>query len=163
MRKIFKILLIIIGIIILLNVLGLCDLKLYADSTLIDVTEDPGAWEPSKTTNERAFELEYERFTSKMGIIAGAVQVIGTIVSVGSLSVIGIKFMLGSAEERAQYKQTLIPWLIGAIMVFAMTNIPTIIYNISKGMFSESTTQEPSGGSGGGPGLRPPGQEHMLN
>ena len=37
---------------------------------------------------------------------------------------------MGSAEERADYKKTMIPYIIGAILVFSMTTLPMIIYNI---------------------------------
>ena len=40
--------------------------------------------------------------------------------------------MLGSLEERAQYKKSLLPYFIGAIFVFGATTIPTIIYNMVK-------------------------------
>lgn len=72
----------------------------------------------------------------KVGVIATLIRTVGILASIISLSIIGIKFMYGSVDERAQYKQTLVPWVIGAIMVFAMTTIPTIIYEISGGIFN---------------------------
>ena len=41
---------------------------------------------------------------------------------------IGIKYMLGSVEEKAKHKQTLMPYLIGAVLVFSETTIPQILY-----------------------------------
>lgn len=38
--------------------------------------------------------------------------------------------MVGSIEERAEYKKTLFPYLIGAILLFSGTLLPQIIYNI---------------------------------
>lgn len=38
--------------------------------------------------------------------------------------------MLGSIEEKAQYKKTLLPYLIGAIFVFGATTIPGIVYKM---------------------------------
>ena len=62
------------------------------------------------------------------GKIVGLIRVIGTIASVGMLIVLGIKYMMGSAEERAEYKKTLFPYFIGAILIFAATNLADIIY-----------------------------------
>ena len=62
--------------------------------------------------------------------IAGIIATIGAVVSVAVLVVIGIRYMLGSTEERAEYKKTSIAYIVGALMVFAMTVIPTIIYNM---------------------------------
>lgn len=67
------------------------------------------------------------RLESLANKIVGVIQVIGTIVSVIALIVIGIKYIMGSVEEKAEYKQTLKPYLIGAIMLFGITNILRII------------------------------------
>lgn len=58
------------------------------------------------------------------------VSTIGSIVSVISLIVIGIKYMLGSTEEKAEYKKSMMPYFIGAICLFAASNITGIIYKI---------------------------------
>ena len=68
--------------------------------------------------------------STRVGKILGVIQTIGTIVSVIMLIVIGIKYMVGSIEERAEYKKTLFPYLIGAILLFSGTLLPQIIYNI---------------------------------
>ena len=62
--------------------------------------------------------------------ILGAVYYIGIFISVGALILIGIKYMMGSIEERAQYKETLFPYLIGAVLLFGGINILKIIYDI---------------------------------
>lgn len=64
--------------------------------------------------------------------IIGMVQAIGSIVSVLVLVVLGIKYMMGSAEEKAEYKKTMIPYLIGAILIFAASNIASMIYGFAN-------------------------------
>ena len=54
------------------------------------------------------------------------------LISVLAIIIIGIKYMLGSVEEKAQYKETLGPYFLGAVLVFGITNILTIIYNIAN-------------------------------
>ena len=73
-----------------------------------------------------------EELKEKTENVLGSVQVIGRVVSVIMLMAIGIKYMLGSVEEKAEYKQTIIPYLIGAALVFSGTTIPQILYQISK-------------------------------
>lgn len=63
--------------------------------------------------------------------IVGIIQVAGTIVSVGMLAVLGIKYMMGSSEEKAEYKKTLMPYAIGAILVFAAVNLASMVYRMS--------------------------------
>ena len=61
--------------------------------------------------------------------ILGIIRVVGTIVAVGMLIVLGIKYMMGSAEERAEYKKTLFPYLIGAVLIFAASNLADMVYS----------------------------------
>ena len=61
--------------------------------------------------------------------ILGIIQVVGIILSVGCLMILGIKYMMGSAEEKAEYKKTFIPYLIGALLLFAASAFAKTIYN----------------------------------
>lgn len=63
--------------------------------------------------------------------IVGIARGIGIIASVATLIVLGIKYMTGSVEERAQYKKTMLPYLIGAFMVFAITFFLSIVIEIA--------------------------------
>lgn len=67
--------------------------------------------------------------SSVVGKIIGFVQIIGSALAVIMLIVIGIKYMIGSAEEKAEYKKTLLPYVIGAILIFAASNIAGIVYD----------------------------------
>lgn len=53
---------------------------------------------------------------------------IGIVISVVVLAVLGVKYMLGSVEERADYKKSLMPYFIGAMFVFGASTIANIIY-----------------------------------
>lgn len=70
--------------------------------------------------------------------VMGIIQVVGTIAAVAIVMVLGIKYMMGSAEEKAEYKKTMIPYIIGAILLFAATTIANAIYNFANGMNSAS-------------------------
>ncbi len=60
------------------------------------------------------------------------ITTVGVVTSIIVLIVLGIKYMAGSIEEKASYKQTLKPYLIGAIFTFAGSTIASIIYQIAK-------------------------------
>lgn len=64
--------------------------------------------------------------------IIGPVSVIGSLVSVIAIIVIGIKYMLGSVEEKAQYKETLGPYFLGAVLVFGIITVLTIVRTIAE-------------------------------
>ncbi len=72
-------------------------------------------------------------FLSKVGVVLGVIQAIGIIVSVAMIGIVGIKYMLGSVEEKAEYKKTVISYAIGAVLVFSITTVPEIIYKLVHG------------------------------
>lgn len=58
-------------------------------------------------------------------------SIIGSILSVIVIIVLGIKYMMGSVEEKAEYKRTLLPYLIGAAFIFAASSIAGIVYEVA--------------------------------
>ena len=87
---------------------------------------DLGAYKDDTTNSDRVASIA--------GTIVSAIQIIGTIVSVGALIAIGIKYMIGSVEERADYKKSLKPYIIGAFLLFTGSLIPQLIYTISQNL-----------------------------
>ena len=78
------------------------------------------------------------------GKVLGAIQVVGTLISVGTLMVLGIKYMMGSAEEKAEYKKTMIPYAIGAILLFAAVTIASYIASVAGTLTEEGGTTSSS-------------------
>lgn len=62
--------------------------------------------------------------------IISVLKNIGMVVSVAVIVVLGIKYMMGSAEEKAEYKKTMLPYFIGALLVFSASGIVTVIQSI---------------------------------
>lgn len=75
------------------------------------------------------------RFKTKTNKVFKIIKDTGTVISVIMLTAIGIKFMLGSAEEKADYKKSLIPYIIGAAMIFLGSWLPQLIYNLTNEVF----------------------------
>lgn len=83
------------------------------------------AYNPSQITitHENA-----DKITGMGGEVIGIIQVVGSVLAVGVLVVLGIKYMMGSTEEKAEYKKTLIPYIIGAVLIFAGANIVPVLF-----------------------------------
>ena len=64
--------------------------------------------------------------------IVTIIQVVGIVIAVIVLLVIGIKYMMGSASEKAEYKKTMIPYIVGAVLIFAGTSIVKVIYQLAS-------------------------------
>lgn len=64
--------------------------------------------------------------------IVGIITTIGIIVAVVVLLVLGIKYMMGSAAEKAEYKKTMIPYLVGAVLIFGASAIARAVIAMSE-------------------------------
>ena len=58
-----------------------------------------------------------------VNIIATTIQTIGVILSIIVIGLLGIKYMTGSVEEKADYKKSMIPFLIGTVLIVAVGTI----------------------------------------
>lgn len=113
----------IINVLITLFITIICaNSKCWAISDVADSTIW-NQWQPS-IQNTTAVRI-------KVAPILGVIKVLGIVISVGTIVFMGIRFMCGSIEEKAKYKEQLVPWIIGATMVFAITTIPSIIYDMT--------------------------------
>lgn len=97
------------------------NIKVYAS---FDPVGNPDDFNPSTTRTDEV------KLKQKAGIILEYINVIGVVISVITLAVIGIKYMLGSVEEKAEYKKSFMPLIIGIILVVAASSIATFIIGI---------------------------------
>ena len=96
------------------------------------------AYSPNTWT---ATENVTSEMTNLVGKILGFVQIVGSAIAVIMIVVLGIKYMVGSVEEKAEYKKTMIPYAVGAICIFGASNIAKFVYDAVTGN---------GGGNGGG-------------
>ena len=66
--------------------------------------------------------------------IVGVIRIVGTLVAVVILLILGIKYMMGSAEEKADYKKSMVPYIVGAILIFASSTIAGIVYDLANSL-----------------------------
>mgnify|MGYP004551207837 CR=1 FL=1 len=134
---IFIVVFIIINIFINSNSYANSDTK-YEEQPIIEYVEiiktssksiNPDKYDPSKTPLTKE---DTESATKKVGIILAAIRNISAVASVIVLMIIGFKYMIGSVEEKANYKATMIPYIIGCVMAVAGTTIVSFIYNAVK-------------------------------
>lgn len=109
--------------IVLTILLLLCNTICFAKGVTGTVITDqykPG--DLSGSDYDRAFELA--------GTIVSALTTVGVVVAVVGIMIMGIKYMIGSVEQKAEYKKTMIPYIIGCIFIFTISTIVSIIYNL---------------------------------
>lgn len=66
--------------------------------------------------------------------IIGIITTVGVVVAVVILLVLGIKYMMGSASEKAEYKKTMIPYLVGAVLIFGASAITKVVVALGSGI-----------------------------
>ena len=75
--------------------------------------------------------VDTQKITNTTNNIVKVIAAVGAIVSVIVLMILGIKYMIGSVEEKAEYKKTMMPYIIGTTILFAASTIVSIIYNVA--------------------------------
>ena len=68
----------------------------------------------------------------KANAIIGAMQWIGYAIAIGMMVFIGIKYVVASADEKADLKNALVKYLIGAILIALAATIAGWIFNLTK-------------------------------
>ena len=64
--------------------------------------------------------------------IVSIITTVGIIVAVIVLLILGVKYMIGSASEKAEYKKTMIPYLVGAVLIFGASAIAKAVIAMSQ-------------------------------
>ncbi len=113
-------------ILILLCILVILPSVAYASNG----TFDASTYQPSSTTDATGAS----KIQDLGNVIISVIRTVGTIISVAILSIIGIKYMTGSVEEKAEYKKTMLPYVIGAVILFGITSFIGIIVDLVKGL-----------------------------
>lgn len=102
--------------------------------TIDGFVEDAGAFiEAGKAEGENAIDQQGLKEISD--VIYNTLLAIGLIAVVAVGIFLGIKIMMGSIEEQAQYKELLIPYFIGSIVVFGGFGIWKLIVTILQNTF----------------------------
>lgn len=98
------------------------------NTTASDLIINPDNYKPTEVKGE-----DLGTGKSKVEKLIGTITTIGIIVSIASIMILGIKYMVGSIEERAEYKKTMLPVLIGMILLFGTSTILNIINAVING------------------------------
>ncbi|MDO5557485.1 MAG: pilin [Clostridia bacterium] len=98
--------------------------------TTIFSTVFAGPISPNSITANYGSDDDTKGMKSVAGRVVGLIRNIAVIAGVIILTFLGIKYMLGSVEEKAEYKKSLLPLVVGIVVVMASTQIATLIFGI---------------------------------
>lgn len=87
-------------------------------------TIDPGVITPGTPAGTEKLQ------TTAKNVLA-TIRNIAAIAAVIIIAIFGIKFMIGSTEEKAEYKKSFIPLIVGIVVVLGATWIASLIWNMA--------------------------------
>lgn len=89
--------------------------------------DNPNSYKPGGISS-----VDSDKIVNKVNPILGAITVIGIVVSVITLTILGIKYMIGSVEEKAEYKKSMIPYIIGIVLLLAASTAVGLIAKLTQ-------------------------------
>ena len=95
-------------------------------SSIVLAIDNPDFYKPDKDLGETTI------FSEMVSSVLGVISVIGIFVAVAGIMIIGIKTIFGSVEEKADYKKKILPFIIGAIILFVPATAVRLIYKTTK-------------------------------
>lgn len=102
-------------------------ITIFLLSTNIFAISNPDFYDPSKGNTQTS-----DKFLGKAGVILGWIQYIGILISIVTLTIIGIKYLFSSVEGKAEYKKTMIPYVIGCFLLVGISVVIELIEYIAK-------------------------------
>ena len=116
---------------VLMIVIAICSVSANVFAAKETKTSDTTAITPSSINGDT--KLDTGSISTIGNNIVKILQTAGVVLSVVILIVLGIKYMAGSAEEKADYKKSMMPYVIGAALIFAASALAQVIYTFFSG------------------------------
>ena len=64
--------------------------------------------------------------------VLNIITTIGIVISILVIAGLGIKYITGSAEEKAEYKQSFVPLLVGMVLLLGASGIAKYLVNVAS-------------------------------
>ncbi len=116
----------------IMKVLCIILILFFSLSITVKATINPDDFQPGAIDTSDA-----QPITDLGKTIADNVSAIGIVVAVITLIVLGLKYMMGSVSEKAEFKKSMIPYLIGVVILVGITQFLNLILTIVQ---SSTTT-----------------------
>lgn len=110
---------IIISLTILLAIVFIVPQYIYASDPIGSLITDMGSANTMPTGSTK--------FKNIINSVIKIIQVAGSGISLIVVTMLGVKYMMASAQEKADLKKSIVPILIGCVLLFAGANLVGII------------------------------------
>ena len=83
-----------------------------------------------KATNDAERSVDTSKFVSTAGKIIVLLRNFSIIAGVILIIVLGVKYMMGSVEQKSDYQKSFVPLVIGIILVIGATSIASFLFSL---------------------------------
>lgn len=111
-----------IKIIILISLISIIVLNLISTSVL---AVNPDSYTPNQQINS-------PKFLERAGIVLGWIKYLGILIAVIVLTIIGLKYLFGSVEGKAEYKKSMVPYVLGCFLLMGVSLVIALIESVAK-------------------------------
>lgn len=66
--------------------------------------------------------------SKKVGKVLAIIRNVAAIIAVVVISILGVKYIVGSVEQKAEYKKNFIPLIVGVLIVVLATQIAKMLF-----------------------------------
>lgn len=120
-RKIFFILIIFI--------LMICSTHIVQATTISNIIQGADGFITNGSSSDM---IAGDKIKNLSDIIYNVLLILGTVIAVIVGSVLGIQFITGSVEQKAKVKDSLIPFVIGCVIIFGAFGIWKLVITILR-------------------------------
>lgn len=96
--------------------------------TFVDVLNNIDNYVPGDTVTGS----DAQKITEKASLILTVITNVGIVLAILMSAILGIKYMIGSVEEKAEYKKDLLPYFIGSILLFGICTIVKVLQTLGE-------------------------------
>jgi len=104
----------------------LISITILFSTNYVFALDNPGAFDPRNQTTE-----DTPGIIAKAGPVLGLIRNAGIIVAVVALTIIGVKYMFCSVSEKADYKKSMIPYVVGCFFLMGVSMLLMIIEGLN--------------------------------
>lgn len=83
-----------------------------------------------KATNNAESKVDTGKFVATAGRIIVLLRNFSIIAGVILIIVLGVKYMMGSVEQKSDYQKSFVPLIIGIVLVIGATSIASFLFSL---------------------------------
>ena len=76
-------------------------------------------------------QVDDNKITNIGGLVFRTVYIVGMFIAIGYATMLGMKYMSSSTDERAGVKKQLVPFVVGVVLFFGTTKLVEVLIDVA--------------------------------